>query len=240
MRQYAQAMFLAREPSHAGPHRHPAAGEPLRAQDRDPPRTPGMRRVAEADLAAVIAAMAEPLRAPTVSRRRCTRVWTRWRRNWRSGVSAGGAKSDEIAEALVLEKGVAAWAAPAPASASASNPGGHGKGFAFVANGEPGVRRDLPAAAPGQPGFRHGRPLPHRTRHGRGGNPERGDLEKLGLRSKLHEDQTGNQIAVLTLRSLEGESVEQYALDGQHLNPAARARTTACCCWWRCRNGACA
>jgi len=37
--------------------------------------------------------------------------------------------------------------------------------------------------------------------------------EKLGTLLKVHEDQTGNQIAVLTLRSLDGESVEQYALD---------------------------
>ncbi len=37
--------------------------------------------------------------------------------------------------------------------------------------------------------------------------------EKLGSLLKRHEDQTDNQIAVLTVRSLDGESVEQYALD---------------------------
>jgi len=105
VRQYAQAMFLAREL-----YRTPAHIGILLLVSRFErkivilPDTGVRRRIAEADLAAVIAAMAEPLRADGIAPALHAGLDALEAQLAKRGF-AGGAKSDEIAEALVQEKG---------------------------------------------------------------------------------------------------------------------------------------
>lgn len=106
VRQYAQAMFLAREL-----YRTPAHIGILLLVSRFErkivilPDTGVRRRVAEADLAPVIAAMAEPLRAGGIAPALHAGLDALEALLAKRGFAAG-AKGDEIAEALIQEKGV--------------------------------------------------------------------------------------------------------------------------------------
>lgn len=59
-------------------------------------------------------------------------------------------------------------------------------------------------------------PLDNRRVHDEAGVLSAQNIQTLELQLKLHEDSTGNQIAILIIRSLNGESLEEYSLRVAH------------------------
>lgn len=59
-------------------------------------------------------------------------------------------------------------------------------------------------------------PLDNRRVHDEAGVLSAQNIQTLELQLKLHEDSTGNQIAILIVRSLNGESLEEYSLRVAH------------------------
>jgi uncharacterized protein len=65
-------------------------------------------------------------------------------------------------------------------------------------------------------------PLEDKRVHDQAGVLSPQTVQNLEYQLKLHEDSTGNQIAILIINSLNGEAVEDYAIRVAHYNPTTK------------------